>query len=58
MKLAAAGKIEGYESYNKKWLRDRVATLEKLIEDHGYYPYRAEPGELEAREAAGSLDQE
>ena len=31
-------------------------ALERLIEDHGYYPYRAEPGELEARQAAGSLD--
>ena len=26
--------------------------LERLIADHGYYPYRAEPGELEAMEAA------
>lgn len=32
-------------------------ALEKLIEDHGYYPYRAEPGELEARQAAGTLDE-
>lgn len=31
-------------------------ALEKLIADHGYYPYRAEPGELEARRADGSLD--
>ncbi len=31
-------------------------ALEKLIEDHGYYPYRAEPGELETRQAAGTLD--
>ena len=31
-------------------------ALEKLIADHGYYPYRAEPGELDARKAAGSLD--
>ena len=31
-------------------------ALEKLIADHGYYPYRAEPGELEARQAAGTLD--
>ena len=23
-----------------------LAALEKLIADHGYYPYRAEPGEL------------
>jgi Icc-related predicted phosphoesterase len=30
--------------------------LERLIEDHGYYPYRAEPGELEARQAAGTLE--
>jgi Icc-related predicted phosphoesterase len=33
-----------------------LAALEKLIADHGYYPYRAEPGELEAIEADGSLD--
>jgi Icc-related predicted phosphoesterase len=34
-----------------------LVALEKLIEDHGYYPYRAEPGELEAREANGTLDE-
>jgi len=33
-----------------------LAELEKLIADHGYYPYRAEPGELEAMEADGTLD--
>jgi Icc-related predicted phosphoesterase len=33
-----------------------LEELEKLIEDHGYYPYRAEPGELEARKADGTLD--
>ena len=33
-----------------------LEALEKLISDHGYYPYRAEPGELEARQAAGTLD--
>lgn len=31
-------------------------ALEKLIADHGYYPYRADPGELDARRADGSLD--
>jgi Icc-related predicted phosphoesterase len=31
-------------------------ALEQLIEDHGYYPYRAEPGELEALEAAGEFE--
>ncbi len=35
---------------------DELAELEKLISDHGYYPYRADPGELEAREADGTLD--
>jgi uncharacterized protein len=35
----------------------QLADLEKLIEDHGYYPYRAEPGELEERRDAGTLDQ-
>ena len=34
-----------------------LTELERLISDHGYYPYRAEPGELEAREADGTLDQ-
>jgi len=33
-----------------------LEALEKLIEDHGYYPVRAEPGELEARRDAGTLD--
>jgi uncharacterized protein len=33
-----------------------LEALEKLIADHGYYPYRAEPGELEARREAGTLD--
>jgi Icc-related predicted phosphoesterase len=34
-----------------------LVDLERLIADHGYYPYRAEPGELEAMEAEGTLDQ-
>ena len=34
-----------------------LTDLEKLIEDHGYYPYRSEPGELEARRDAGTLDE-
>ena len=33
-----------------------LEALEKLIADHGYYPYRAEAGELDARRADGSLD--
>lgn len=33
-----------------------LEALERLIADHGYYPYRAEPGELDARRADGSLD--
>ena len=32
-----------------------LEALEKLIADHGYYPYRAEIGELDARRADGSL---
>jgi len=36
---------------------DELTNLERLIADHGYYPYRAEPGELEAMEAAGTLDE-
>jgi Icc-related predicted phosphoesterase len=31
-------------------------ALERLIEDHGYYPYRAEPGEVEALEAEGEVE--
>jgi uncharacterized protein len=34
-----------------------LSDLERLIADHGYYPYRAEPGELEAMEAEGKLDE-
>ncbi len=33
-----------------------LVALEKLIADHGYYSYRADPGELEAMEANGGLD--
>jgi uncharacterized protein len=33
-----------------------LEALQKLIADHGYYPYRAEAGELDARKADGSLD--
>jgi Icc-related predicted phosphoesterase len=33
-----------------------LEALEKLIADHGYYPYRAEAGELDARHADGTLD--
>ena len=33
-----------------------LEALERLIEDHGYYPYRAEPGEVEALEAAGTFE--
>ena len=33
-----------------------LEALEKLIEDHGYYPYRAEPGELEARQSEGTIE--
>src|SRR3984957_10217563 len=35
---------------------DELKNLERLIADHGYYPYRAEPGELEAMEKDGTLD--
>ena len=34
-----------------------LAGWKSLIADHGYYPYRAEPGELEAMEADGTLDE-
>lgn len=35
---------------------DELRSAEQLIADHGYYPYRADPGELAALEAAGNLD--
>ena len=35
---------------------EELTALEQLISDHGYYPYRADPGELEAMRDAGSLD--
>jgi Icc-related predicted phosphoesterase len=35
---------------------DELAALEKLIEDHGYYPLRVEPGEFEALESEGRVD--
>jgi Icc-related predicted phosphoesterase len=35
---------------------DELGALEKLIADHGYYPYRAEPDEVESRRADGTLD--
>jgi len=31
-------------------------ALERMIADHGYYPVRADPGELEAKRADGSMD--
>lgn len=33
-----------------------LEALEKLIADHGYYPYRAAEGELEALGSSGDLD--
>jgi uncharacterized protein len=35
---------------------EELAALEKLIEDHGYYPLRVEPGEFEALESDGRVD--
>ncbi len=34
-----------------------LADLERLIANHGYYPYRADPGELEDMEESGTLDE-
>lgn len=34
-----------------------LASLEKLIEDHGYYPLRVEPGEFEQMERESRLDE-
>jgi uncharacterized protein len=33
-----------------------LEDLERLIEDHGYYPYRAEPGEVEGLQADGGFE--
>jgi Icc-related predicted phosphoesterase len=33
-----------------------LEALERLIEDHGYYPYRAEPDEVEALEREGRME--
>jgi uncharacterized protein len=35
---------------------DELVALERLIEDHGYYPLRVEPGEFERIEADGRLN--
>jgi len=35
---------------------DELRGIERLIADHGYYPYRADPGELADKQAAGTLD--
>jgi uncharacterized protein len=35
---------------------EELRRVEQLIADHGYYPYRADPGELAGLEAAGELD--
>jgi Icc-related predicted phosphoesterase len=35
---------------------EELTALERLIEDHGYYPLRVEPGEFELMEAEGRLD--
>ena len=46
--------------HGKEVLTETAAELEeveRLIQDRGLYPYRAEPGELEARQAAGTLEE-
>ncbi len=35
---------------------DELVELEQLIADFGYYPYREEPGELEARRQDGTIE--
>jgi Icc-related predicted phosphoesterase len=35
---------------------DELRAVEQLIADHGYYPYRCEPGELAGLEQSGKLD--
>jgi len=36
---------------------DELRALEQLISNHGYYPCRADPGELAGMQAAGTLDE-
>lgn len=36
---------------------DELVALERLIEDHGYYPLRVEPGEFEQLRADGRVDE-
>jgi len=36
---------------------EELRRVEQLIADHGYYPYRADPGELAAMEEGGQLDE-
>ena len=33
---------------------DELRAVEQLVGDHGYYPYREEPGELTEMQAAGA----
>jgi uncharacterized protein len=35
---------------------EELRGVEQLIADHGYYPYRADPGELAEMESSGKLD--
>ncbi len=35
---------------------EELRGIERLIADHGYYPYRSDPGELADMQAAGTLD--
>jgi uncharacterized protein len=35
---------------------EELRRTEQLIADHGYYPYRAEPGQLASLESSGELD--
>lgn len=35
---------------------DELHAVEQLIADHGYYPYRCEPGELAHMQTTGTLD--
>ena len=46
---ASIGPMFGQMAYFHDYAEPKLpAALERLIEDHGYYPYRAEPGEVEA----------
>lgn len=50
-----AARFQGHEHRFRRDDDDGLAAFRRLVADHGYYAADCEPGELEARAAAGSL---